>query len=222
MVNLHGAYKPTGIRRTYPNLMTREAVLGLEYCKFSDKITSTHNVTLPFTRMVIGPMDYTPGGFNNVKEKYFKVQNKKPLAPTTRCQQLAMFVVYDSPLQMVCDYPGAYRNERESEFIREVPASWDKTYPIKGEIGNYIILARKKGTKWFLGGITDTTARSFSIPLNFLEKDSTYNTTIYEDHKLTPKYPKAVNIRKTSLTNVDTIQIKMAANGGFAGIIQKK
>ena len=153
MVDFHGAYKPTGMERTWPNVMTREGVMGLEHSKAGTGPTPTHNVTLPFTRMLCGPMDYTPGGFFNVDRRHYIVYHEPPTVFGTRCHQLAMYVVYESGWQMVSDWPEAYRQARESEFLKVVPASWDKTTPIDGEIGKYIILARKSAGRWFLGAM---------------------------------------------------------------------
>ncbi|HEX8119069.1 MAG TPA: glycoside hydrolase family 97 catalytic domain-containing protein, partial [Pyrinomonadaceae bacterium] len=149
LVDLHGAYKPTGLARTYPNYVTQEGVLGAEYNKWSARVTATHNVTLPFTRMLAGPMDYTPGGFRNVTREAFQPREVAPEVMTTRAHGLAMYVVYESPLQMVADHPGAYRGQPGAEFLRDVPASWDETRVLAGEIGKYIVVARRRGRDWF-------------------------------------------------------------------------
>ncbi|HEX8502918.1 MAG TPA: glycoside hydrolase family 97 protein, partial [Pyrinomonadaceae bacterium] len=180
VVDLHGAYKPTGLARTYPHYLTQEGVLGAEYNKWSERVTATHNVTLPFTRMLAGPMDYTPGGFRNVTREAFKPQDKLPLVMTTRAHQLAMYVVYDSPLQMVSDHPGAYRGEPGADFLRAVPASWDETRVPEGRIGEFIVTARRRGREWFVGAMTNEQGRTLRLPLGFLGRGR-YHLTEYAD-----------------------------------------
>ncbi len=215
MVYYHGAFKPTGIRRTWPNLMTREAVMGLEYTKWSDRVGPEHNVTLPFTRMLAGPMDYTPGAFTNVTRGRFQAQYSTPMAMGTRSHQLAMFVVYESPLQMVCDTPGAYRNEPAAEFIRRVPAGWDRTRVLDGKIADYIVMARRNGTDWYLGAMTDWTPRRFDVPLDFLDSRP-YMAEIYADGKDAEEKPQAVDIFRKKVTKNDTLHLELAPGGGCA------
>src|ERR1044072_8627122 len=168
VVDLHGAYKPTGLVRTYPNYLSQEGVLGAEYNKWSARVTATHNVTLAFTRMLAGPLDYTPAGFRNVTPAEFKPRDKGPLVMTTRAHQLAMYVVYESPLQMVADSPSAYRGQPGSEFLRVVPASWDETRVLEGKIGEAIVVARRRGREWFVGAMTNEQPREIRVPLRFL------------------------------------------------------
>ena len=151
-VDFHGAYAGSGEERTFPNWLTREGVMGLEYCKWSDRVTPRHNVTIPFTRMLTGPMDYTPGGFRNVTAAEFAPRNELPVVMTTRAQQLAMYVVYDSPLQMLSDTPSAYRGEPGAEFLKAVPATWDETRVLDGKIGEYVVIARRHGSRVVRGG----------------------------------------------------------------------
>ncbi|HWT51406.1 MAG TPA: glycoside hydrolase family 97 protein, partial [Caulobacter sp.] len=161
MVDLHGAYAPRGLIRTYPHYMTQEGVLGAEYNKWSRRITATHNLTLPFTRMLLGPMDYTPGGFRNVRPADFKNQFVLPTVQTTRGQALAMYVVYDSPLSMVSDSPITYAASPAGlDFVSAVPTSWDETRVLSGEIGQSIVVARRKGAEWWVGAMTNETGRT--------------------------------------------------------------
>lgn len=214
MVDFHGSYKPTGIRRTYPNLMTREGILGLEHTKWSARVTPEHNVTIPFTRMLAGPMDYTPGGFRNVAPDQFKAQYRAPMAMGTRCHHLAMYVVYESPLQMCCDYPGAYRGEQSADFLRVVPASWDDTNVIDGQIGDYIAVARKHGEDWFLGAMTDEEPRSLALPVDFLN-EGVYEATVYADGKDAVFNPTSVVVSHVDVTVSDTLIADMASGGGY-------
>ncbi len=216
LVNFHGAYKPTGIRRTYPNLITREGVLGLEYLKWSDKADPEHNVTIPFTRMLAGPMDYTPGGFLQVPREEFVPRRTEPRVLGTRCHQLAMFVVYESPLQMVADHPDAYRGELGEEFIRKVPASWDETRALQGEIGEYLVLIRRKGKTWYLGAMTDWSPRSLDIDLEFLDAEKEYRAHIFSDAEESGKNPQRLNYLVKDTGHDERIKIEMAEGGGFA------
>ena len=175
LVDLHGAYPPNGLNRTWPNFITQEGVLGAENNKWSARITATHNVTLPFTRMILGPMDYTPSGFVNASPSTFQHRNHEPMAMTTRGHGLAMYVVYDSPLQMVADGPRAYRSadghwSDGAQFVQQVPTSWDETRVLAGDIGEFIVTARRKGDTWYLGAMTNEQARTLQVPLDFLGK----------------------------------------------------
>jgi len=214
LVDFHGAYKPTGLRRIYPNLITREGVLGLEYNKWSDRVTPEHNVTIPFTRMLVGPMDYTPGAFYNVTREQFKQQHKAPMAMGTRCHHLAMFVVYESPLQMVSDHPGAYRGQVGLDFLRIIPTSWDETKVLAGKIGDYIAIARKHGHDWFIGAMTDWDPRSLKLSLDFL-KQGDYNVTIYTDGRGTDHNAMCVSVTKRKVRAKTVLRTEMASGGGF-------
>ena len=180
MVDLHGAYPPTGLSRTWPNLLTQEGVMGAEYNKWSARVTATHNVTLPFTRMLLGPMDYTPGGFRNVAPQDFVARHRLPLVQTTRGQALAMYVVYESPFQAVADSPDAYLDQPGVAFMRAVPATWDETRCIAGEIGAFVVIARRSGAAWFVGAMTNEAGRTVTIPLTFLG-GARFAATVYSD-----------------------------------------
>ncbi len=171
LLDLHGAYVPDGLRRTYPNYITQEGVLGAEWNKMTARVRPEHNLILPYTRMLAGPMDYTPGGFRHVMPEDFKVQAVMPLTQNTRGQALAMYVVYDSPLQMVSDDPEAYRNAAGFDFIRRVPTAWDKTRFVSGEPGRDIVLARRQGDTWYVGAMRAGEKDGFvgqSVSLDFL------------------------------------------------------
>ncbi|MEA9843657.1 glycoside hydrolase family 97 protein [Xanthomonas campestris] len=217
LVDLHGAYHPTGLTRTYPNYLTQEGVLGAEYNKWTTRITATHNLTLPFTRMLLGPMDYTPGGFRNVRPAAFKPQHIAPQVMTTRAQQLAMYVVYESPFAVVSDSPEQYENVPAAQFLRDVPASWDETRAIEGAIGEHIVLARRSGKDWYVGAMTNEQARTLQVPLTFLDK-GTWTATIYADGVA----PTEVNVETRKLTRNDSLQLQLAASGGAAIRLHKK
>ncbi len=214
LINFHGAYKPTGIRRTYPNLLTREGVMGNEYNKWSDRVTPDHCLVLPFTRMIAGPMDFTPGGFRHGSKASFKIiTGAGPMVYGTRAFQLAMLVVYESPLQVLCDTPYAYRQSPEGlDFLKLVPTTWDETRVINGQVGNYITVARRSGDDWYVGAMTDWTARSLNIPLTYLGKGR-FTAQIWQDAE-----PKKDNLLAKSSRNVtaqDTLQLDLYSGGGY-------
>ncbi|MBN2088766.1 glycoside hydrolase family 97 protein [candidate division KSB1 bacterium] len=216
VVDFHGAYKPTGWSRTYPNLMTREGVMGNEYTKWSDRITPDHVLTLPFTRMLCGEMDFTPGGFRHKTKETFKIVGGDapgPFVMGTRCYQLALMVVFESALQVLCDSPFNYRGQAGLDFLKIVPTTWDETKVIHGQVGDFITIARRSGKDWFIGSMTDWDARSLEIPLNFLEKGK-YEAQIYSDALDADEYPDRLRFEKKIVTSTDKIIAKMAPGGG--------
>ena len=215
MVDFHGAYKPDGISRTWPNVITRGAVMGLEYDKWGARITPDHDVMLPFTRRLAGPMDYAPGGFNNVTPAEFQPRNTKPMVLGTRAHQLALYVVFESPLTMVSDAPEAYRGQKDFEFIKEVPSTWDETRAINGKVGEFITLARKKGNDWYLGGITNSDPRELSIPLAFLGPGE-YTAEIYSDAPDAAANLKHTTIEQRRVTASTILKMNLAPGGGVA------
>jgi alpha-glucosidase len=215
MVDFHGAYKPDGLSRTWPNVITREGVMGLEYSKWSARITPDHDVMLPFTRMLAGPMDYTPGGFDNVTTAEFEPREVKPMVMGTRAHQLALYVVFDSPLMMVSDYPEAYKGQKDFEFIKEVPASWDETRVVNGKVGEFVTLARKKGEEWYLGAITNWDSREVSIPVEFLGSGE-YIAEIYSDAPDAGVNPKHTTIETRRVSASSVLRMNLAPGGGVA------
>lgn len=221
LVDFHGAFKPTGLRREYPNVLTREGVLGLEYSKWSDKVTPEHDLLIPFIRMLAGPMDFTPGAMRNATKDNFKPVFSEPMSQGTRCHQLAMFVVYESPLQMLCDSPSAYLREPDvMSFLAKVPTVWDETRVLDAAAGDYVIVARKSGAEWYIGAMTDWTPRELEIDFNFLG-DGDYKAEVYADGVNASKY--AGDFEKTTLTVKagDRIKIKLAPGGGWAARLYK-
>ena len=218
MVDFHGAYKPDGFRRTYPNLVTREGVMGNEYNKWSLRITPEHMVTLPFTRMLAGPMDFTPGGFlNRTPEKF---QNGTPAQVLgTRALQLAQFVVYDSPFMVACDAPENYKGQEGAEFLKKVKTMWDDTKILNGQIGEFITSARRSGNEWFIGSMTNSEARTLEIKLDFLDEGK-YKMVAFEDAP--DANINAENIIRISkiVAKGDVLKFKMAPGGGFAAYLE--
>jgi alpha-glucosidase len=215
LVNFHGAYKPTGFRRTYPNLITREGVLGNEFNKWSKRVTPEHNCTIPFTRMLAGPMDYTPGGFLNRSRKKFRTNVKPTEVMGTRCHELAKFVIYDSPLCCVCDHPSNYKGQPGLEFLRVVPTVWDDTKVINGEVGKYITMARRSGEKWFIGAMTNWTRRTVQIGLDFLGEGK-YTAHIFADAPDSKENAEKLIKEERTVTAKDSLTAVMVPGGGFA------
>jgi alpha-glucosidase len=218
VVDFHGAYKPTGFSRTYPNLVTREGVLGNEYTKWSDRITPEHTVTLAFTRNILGEMDFTPGGFVNVTPDQFRLESDapSPMVMATRANQLAMMVVYESALQVICDSPHNYRNSPAGlDFLKIVPTTWDETRVINEQMSDYITVARRSGKEWFIGSMTDGSARNLKIPLDFLDP-GTYRATIWQDGEDAGENPASLVKREIEVNPVETIEASLAPGGGHA------
>lgn len=218
MVDFHGAYKPTGWRRTYPNLMTREGVLGNEYNKWSLRITPEHMCTLPFTRMLAGPMDYTPGGFlNRNPDKFMNGTPANVLG--TRANTLSQFVIYDSPYLVACDHPKNYYGAAGEEFLKNVKAVWDDTKVLNGAIGEYITMARRSESTWFLGAMTNSESRELEIVLDFLTEGN-YKMISYSDSNKTIENAEIADKKETFVKKGDTIKIKMVPGGGYSAWLE--
>ncbi len=215
MIDYHGAFKPDGLRRTYPNLMTREGVMGKEYLKVTARVTPAHNATLPFTRMLAGPMDYTPGAFNNVTPEHFMPRQFMPMDLNTRAQELALFVVFESELEMVSDYPEAYTGQKEFNFIKQVPCTWDEVRSIGGMPMQWITLARRSGNQWYVGSLTDWTARDVKVPLSFLG-DGKYVAEIYADAPDAAEEPTHTVLTKQTVDRTTVLDVHMVSGGGNA------
>ena len=215
MIDFHGAYKPDGLERTYSNLMTREGVMGAEYNKWSARVTPDHNVMLAFTRMLAGPMDYTPGGFNNATKAQFEPRNRQPMVMGTRAHELALYAVFESPFQMVSDYPEAYKGQDELEYIRAVPTTWDQTQVVGGRPGDYITVARRHGREWYVGSITGWHANEANIPLEFLGRGE-FIAEIYADAPDANENPKHATREEKRVNASTLLHVKMAAGGGQA------
>jgi alpha-glucosidase len=215
LLDLHGAYVPAGLQRTYPNYITQEGVLGAEWNKMDRRITPQHNLTLPYTRMLVGPIDYTPGGFRNATPQDFEVREVMSQTQTTRGQALAMYVVYDSPLQMVSDDPSNYRGEPGFDFIKRVPTAWDETRFIAGEPGRDIVLARRQGKAWYVGAMTGDQARTTRVPLGFLPPGR-WRATVWEDGDVARELKRSMR----TVGRGDVLTLRLAAAGGAAVILE--
>lgn len=219
LVDFHGAYKPTGWLRTFPNVLTSEGVAGLENHKWGSFVTPKHNVTLPFTRMVAGPMDYTPGAMINFHEKDHKIWFNLPASVGTRCHQLGMYVVYESPLQMLADSPSNYYREPVCmEFLSQVPVVWDETRVLKASVGEYVVVARRHGDTWYIGGMVGEKGQKFEIDLDFIKGNKTL--TYWEDGVNVDMDANDFARRVQKVKQGDKITITMYDGGGYAAIIK--
>ena len=216
MIDAHEPVKQTGLRRTFPNLMAQEGVRGMEYNAWSDGNPPSHTCIIPFTRMLAGPIDYTPGIFDITLDKY-KPDNR---VHTTLAKQLALYVTIYSPLQMAADLPENYRGHPAFQFIRDVAADWDDTRILNAGIGQYLTVARKeKGkSRWFIGSITNEEPREFAITLDFLEEGKTYRAGIYKDGETAhwKDNPMAYIVTSMEVKKGDTLNLKLAPGGGQA------
>jgi alpha-glucosidase len=220
MVNFHGAYKPTGLERTYPNQVTREGIMGNEYNIWSRNITAKHKLTLPFTRFLTGPADFTPGGFLNRQPEKFRTDSGVTEVQGTRAAQLALFVIYNSPVTVACDLPDHYYNQPGADFLKIVPTTWDETHVMNAEIGDYLVETRRKNKDWFIGGMTDEHSRQFDLPLDFLSEGK-YKLTVWRDADDSGKNAEHVSKETKVITRHDHVKIKMARNGGYVARLAK-
>jgi alpha-glucosidase len=219
MVAFHGAFKPDGLSRSYPNVLTRDAAIGAEYLRSTAQVTPRHNVLLAFTRMLAGPMDYGPGGFNNVTREEFRPQEDHPMVMGTRAHQLALFVVFESPLQTLPGAADDYRNERDFDFIKAVPTTWDETRVLNGQVGKFVTIARRSGDEWYVGSITDWTATDFDVPLQFLGPGD-YIAELYSDSEDAAQNPKRTSIQQLRVNSASVLKLRLASGGGAAARIR--
>ena len=257
LVNFHGAFKPSGIERRWPNVLTYEGVMGNEQNKwkvegfpYSDNIYPVdpeHNLTIPFIRMAAGPMDYTPGAMTNVNRFDYKWSpadvsppgfnalgqplstednmhaiNTRPMVTGTRAHQVAMYTVFESPLQMMCDSPTLYKKEQETvDFITQIPTVWDETVVLEAAVSDYIVLARRSGENWYLGAMTDWEPRDFDINLSFLNKNTNYSVQIFKDGINADRNAMDYKVDQKTMSSTTPLQIQMSSGGGFSAIFTK-
>ncbi|MBK7132006.1 MAG: glycoside hydrolase family 97 catalytic domain-containing protein [Bacteroidales bacterium] len=219
LVDFHGAYKPDGIIRTWPNMITREGVMGNEYYKFSDKMSPEHNVKLAFTRMLAGQMDYTPGAFLNVTREQWK-QQVPALVWNTRAAELSKFVIYESPLTVVCDHPDNILDQPGADFLKVVPTVWDDIKFLGGYPGDYVAIAKRSGDKWFVGVMNNSVGKTVEINLSFLPAGS-YSAETWTDTKKSDAEPKDLKKDTKTIKSGEILKVTMAKNGGFVAKIEK-
>lgn len=221
-LDLHGMYKPAGLNRTYPNVLNFEGVNGLEQMKWSgiDLDQMKYDVMIPFVRQVAGPMDYTPGAMHNATKSSYRADYYEPMSQGTRCHQLALFIVYDSPFTMLCDTPSNYDAEPESrDFIAGLPTVWDETRILDGKMGEYIVTARRKGNRWYVAGLTDWTPRELKVNLSFLGGGS-HEATLFSDGVNADRNARDYRRETLAVDASRDLDIKLAPGGGFAMIIE--
>jgi alpha-glucosidase len=216
MLDLHGMYKPTGINRTYPNVVSFEGVKGLENTKWTpvDDVPR-YDVTIPYIRMLVGPMDYTPGAMRNANRGDFRASNSTPMSHGTRAHQLAMYTVFDAPIQMLADSPTNYQAEQEStDFIAKVPTVFDETVALDGKVGEHVVVARRKGQTWFVGAMTNWTARDLTIDLAFLGA-GTYRAVIMQDGINASKDARDYKRLERNVSASDKLSARLGQGGGW-------
>lgn len=221
LVDYHGIYKPTGLQRTYPNVIGYEGVKGLENFKWANEDQPTYTTSIPFIRMMAGPMDYTPGAMRNATQEDFRNINNNPMAKGTRCNQLAEYVVFYAPLQMLADNPTIYMKEKEcTDFIATIPTTFDETVPLDGKVGEYVAIARRKGNDWFVGAMTNWNERDLTLDFSFLPAGS-YSAEIFKDgvnaNRNATDYKKEI----IKVNAGDKLTVHLAQGGGWAARIYK-
>jgi len=215
LVNFHGAYKPTGMIRTWPNQITREGVLGNEYNKWSRRVTAEHRVTLPFTRFLAGPGDFTPGGFVNRTPEQFQPHATPTQVQSTRAGQLALFVAYDSPVACVCDHPTNLRGQAGVDFLKLVPTVWDETRVLSGVVAEHLVIARRSGQDWYLGALNNSFSRVRTVRLDFLGTGR-WHVRWWHDAPDSSDNAEHIGIDERDVSADDTLDLRMAAGGGAA------
>jgi len=219
LVDFHGAQKPASLTRTWPNLISTEGVRGLEWSKWSAETDPPHTVTLPFTRMFLGPMDFTPGAMINAQKASFAAIHERPMSLGTRCHQLAMYVVYESPLQMLADSPSNYLREPEMmEFLKPVPSEWDDSKALDGKIAEYVVVARRSGRDWYVGAMTNWTPRELELDLSFLPAGS-FAMEAYQDGVNADRFGSDYKQVKSRVSKTTKLKLKLAPGGGWAARI---
>ncbi len=219
LVDFHGSYKPSGLRRAYPNVISREGVRGLENDKWGEEETPDHDLVIPFTRMLAGPMDYTPGAMVNATKNNFRAIWSRPMSQGTRCHQLAMYVVYESPLQMLADSPSHYDDEPEAmEFLSKVPTVWDETVVLDAKVGEYVLVARRNGKEWYIGGMTNWSQRDLEVDFSFLEQGE-HTIAIWQDGVNADKYGNDFKMTTKKVSASQKMKIHLVPGGGWAAII---
>ncbi len=217
LVNFHGTYKPTGLQRTYPNAINFEGVYGLEQLKFDSRNLDqvTYDVTIPFIRQIAGPMDYTQGAMLNANKQNFRPINSEPMSQGTRCRQLAEYIVFESPLGMLCDSPSNYENEVEClKFITSIPTVWNNTISLDGKVGEYIVIARQKGNEWYVAGLTNWDSRQIELDLSFLGSDN-FKVELFKDGINADKSARDYKRELLTIPSNKKMIVPVASGGGF-------
>jgi alpha-glucosidase len=221
LVDYHGVFKPTGLQRTYPNVIGYEGVKGLENLKWAIEDVPRYDVSLPFIRMVAGPMDYTPGAMRNVIRANYRPSNSAPVSQGTRCHQMAMYVVYEAPLQMLADNPTIYMKEQEcTDFITKVPTTYDETVALDGKVGEYAAIARRKGNTWYVGAMSNWNPHDLTLDFSFLG-DGVYEAVVFKDGINADRDATDYKREVIKISAGDKLKIELAPAGGWTARIEK-
>ncbi len=224
LIDYHGAYKPTGLQRTYPNVINFEGVFGLEQMKWAPASVDqvTYDVTIPYIRMYSGPMDYTQGAMRNATRSNYAPFNDEPMSQGTRCRQLAEYVIFDAPFTMLCDTPSAYMREGVcTDFIASIPTVWDETLGLDGKVGEWVAMARRSGQTWYVGAMTDWNEREVTLDLSFLPEGD-YSVTLYRDGVNAGRIARDFAVETFSLGSSRSLTVLMAPGGGFAAKLERR
>jgi alpha-glucosidase len=222
MLLFHGASKPSGMRKAYPNLIIREGVMGHEYNKWSERLTPEHDLIIPYTRMIAGPLDYEGGGMINAQKNAFRMVDAAPMTQGTRIHQLAMFVVYESPLMFMAGNISDYIREPEyAAFFGKIPVEWDETTVLDGKISDYIVIARRSGNDWWVGAMTDWTPRRLNLDLSFLGTGN-WEAEIYRDGFNADVYASDYKSETTKVQSNSHAILNLAPGGGWIAHFRMK
>jgi alpha-glucosidase len=213
MVDFHGNYKGTGQNRTLPNEITCEGVMGNEWNRWSALVTPEHKLTLPFTRFLAGPGDFTPGGFLNRQPADFKIVPTATEVQGTRCAELSLLVLFDSPVCCLCDQPGNYRGQPGADFLKIVPTVWDETRVLDGVVAQHLVMARRSGGEWYLGALTDRQRRQIPIRLDFLGPGN-WTMCLWSDAPDSDRNAEHLQTETRKVTAGDTLDLRLAPSGG--------
>jgi alpha-glucosidase len=218
-IQFHGSYKPSGEQRTFPNLFNREGVLNLEYLKWSDSCAPPHNVNVAYTRLLTGQVDYHLGGFRALPRETFEPRDLMPSVLGTRSHHLALYVVYENPMPMLSDAPEAYEGQAGFDFLVDVPITWDEMQFVAGEVGEFVVVARRSGKNWYLGGITNWTPRELKLRLEFLG-DGKFEASLYLDASTDGDKPNELRQETRELSADKTLDVALAVGGGFVAVLR--
>jgi alpha-glucosidase len=215
LIHFHGVWKPTGLERTYPNLMNHEAALNLGYLKWGTNCTPEHGLMLAFSRLIAGPMDYRLGGFRAVRAAQFTPRFVAPNVMGTRAHMLAMYVCFDNPTPMIADCPTACAGQPGFDFLTQVPAWWDETRVLAAEIGELMVTARRKGSNWYLGGMSARRPHDLALALSFLGAKRC-TARIWKDAADSQAEPNHLEVQTVRVNRGDPLRLRRAPDGGFA------
>ncbi|UCG27459.1 MAG: glycoside hydrolase family 97 catalytic domain-containing protein, partial [Bacteroidales bacterium] len=221
LVDYHGIFKPAGLQRTYPNVVGFEGVKGMENVKWANEDVPRYDVSIPYIRMMAGPMDYTPGAMRNATRRNFRPINSSPMSQGTRCHQLAMYIIFEVPLQMLSDNPTIYMIEQEStDFITKVPTTFDETMALDGKVGEYVALARRKGDTWYVGVMTNWNPRTLILDFSFLD-DDVYKAVVFKDGINADRDATDYKKEVIEISAVDRLELQLSTGGGWAARLEK-